>query len=892
MKTKIIFGIFLLALFAAGFPLAAQTTVNGVSYIDENGKPATVDNVTKLSGNMGAYTLTGGWYLLSGNFTNAGTLTVSGDVHLILADNCDVTVEGHGAGAAGINASDGNSLTIYGQSANPGRLTAISPATDGAGIGGGSGEACGNITICGGNVNASGNGGGASIGGGAGGAGGNILIYGENTFLQADNIGGGAGGADGNVFDAETRTSQPGYAAVIRDPLGKYDKISIGGGKIFASGSNGGTSNGGRDASIGGTSIGGGVKNKFAIQSNTGISMFGVYFSAKPASVGALSATLPAPINGMQTIPLVSRLSDPTLVFFTTTLGANDEIQFRLDDNGYVNNPVTNTVAQLLAPGNNVNAVEFYKTATDYGLIFDAATGKFYLQTPGNYFGTPLALSGWSWNAATRVLSLNNFSWITTAGIALEVVDTTSPGIVSSITLDLNGDNTFTSGNDQTTPSLIPGVSVGILSFLNLTVTGTGQLNAVGGGTVSASATDGVSIGFITVGNLTVAGGTVNATATDGNAAGLAVAGNLTVAGGTVNATASPDAATGGGISSDQFTFAGGAVTAAGKSYALSDTTPHITAPFYTYWTNRASPSDPGGSGTSVPPGNAYSYSLDDMYVKFVSKLSPVVSLSASGGTHYVNNSLTLTAAISAAGASVTPAPTGAVAFKDGNITLGTASLDNSGAAVFTVSAPISEGSHSYTAEYSGDSTYLSGVSKPCTVDVLSYLSVSPTALNFIAAGETKTFTVTCNLPGAYWTLGNPAPWLTISSGGDDHTMLMKAAANPTAEVRYALVVFSIPGVMSQSIAVMQDAADKTAIESVGAPSVVVYSQNGDVIVKSDVPVQSVAVYDVSGKVIKAVNGIQGFNGSITISGLPKQQALIVRVATQSGIRNYETIIN
>jgi len=101
------------------------------------------------------------------------------------------------------------------------------------------------------------------------------------------------------------------------------------------------------------------------------------------------------------------------------------------------------------------------------------------------------------------------------------------------------------------------------------------------------------------------------------------------------------------------------------------------------------------------------------------------------------------------------------------------------------------------------------------------------------------------------------------------NSTLITAAANPTADQRFALISIGIADVMSQSIAVTQDAADKTAIESVGAPSIVVYSQNDDVIVRSDVPVQSVAVYDVSGKMLKQA---KGGNNLITISGLPKNQ--------------------
>jgi len=299
---------------------------------------------------------------------------------------------------------------------------------------------------------------------------------------------------------------------------------------------------------------------------------------------------------------------------------------------------------------------------------------------------------------------------------------------------------------------------------------------------------------------------------------------------------------------------------ATNTSYTTATTTPAMSG--YQY---RCVATDAGGMSVT---SDAATLTVNEI----------TLTLSATGGT-YDDNAVTLTAVV---GAGLKPVPTGSVTFMEGETTFAAVPLDNSGAATYVVPSLIAQGIHTYTAEYSGDDNYLAN-SAPATINVMPYLSVSPNALNFIAAGETKSFSVMCN---TYWTLGNSASWLTISSGDDDNTMAIKAAANPDAVQRYALLNIGIAGVTSQSIAVTQDAADKTAIETATAPSVVVYSQNGDVIVRSDVPVQSVAVYDVSGKMLK-----QAKVGSnlITISGLPKNQVLIVKVETQVGIRNYET---
>lgn len=62
----------------------------------------TVDNVT------GNATWSAGWYVVEGSKTITGTVTVEGNVHLLLKNGCDLTING------GIKSNSGN-LTIYAQ---------------------------------------------------------------------------------------------------------------------------------------------------------------------------------------------------------------------------------------------------------------------------------------------------------------------------------------------------------------------------------------------------------------------------------------------------------------------------------------------------------------------------------------------------------------------------------------------------------------------------------------------------------------------------------------------------------------------------------------------------------------------------------------------------------
>ena len=151
---------------------------NGVSYLDENGSKQTADNVTVVESGTTAWN--DGWYVVNGAVTIGSRVTVSGEVHLILADGASLTVIG------GINVTEGNSFSVYAQSVgeNMGTLT-VTGGSYGAGIGGRNGDrngsSCGNITIHGGSVAATGGDEAAGIGGGVFGSGGNITINGGNV---------------------------------------------------------------------------------------------------------------------------------------------------------------------------------------------------------------------------------------------------------------------------------------------------------------------------------------------------------------------------------------------------------------------------------------------------------------------------------------------------------------------------------------------------------------------------------------------------------------------------------------------------------------------------------------------------------------------------------------
>jgi len=201
----------------AAFAVQAVST----SYINASGQPDTADCTEITSSST---TLDTGWYVVNGNVSIGSTVTVNGDVNLVLADSAKLTVTGS-SGCAGICVVDDgetvNSLTIYCQEGGTGELSATGGYA-GAGIGGnnktsggtGLGD-CGAVTIYGGVINARGNGDAAGIGGGDYyGKGGTVAIYGGTVTAQAGNNAAGIGRGYGSSTANGTLTVGAGMAVM------------------------------------------------------------------------------------------------------------------------------------------------------------------------------------------------------------------------------------------------------------------------------------------------------------------------------------------------------------------------------------------------------------------------------------------------------------------------------------------------------------------------------------------------------------------------------------------------------------------------------------------------------------------------------------------------------
>lgn len=102
--------------------LVTASASASVSYKDANGTTRTCDSATVVTAGDATWGDDGNnsWYVVNGDVTINTRVTVTGNVHLILADGCTLNA------SQGIHVTGDNSLTIYAQSAGEGmgKLTA------------------------------------------------------------------------------------------------------------------------------------------------------------------------------------------------------------------------------------------------------------------------------------------------------------------------------------------------------------------------------------------------------------------------------------------------------------------------------------------------------------------------------------------------------------------------------------------------------------------------------------------------------------------------------------------------------------------------------------------------------------------------------------------------
>ena len=391
--------------------------------------------VTTGSTTWGGSAPDGGWYVVQGEVTISSRVTVNGNVHLILADECSLTVNG------GIDVSNDNSLTIYAQSAGEGmgKLTA-NAGWKRAAIGSEQSQAAGNITICGGNITATG-GESAAIGNVDGEAG-TVTIYGGWVKATGGNGGSAASGGAGGAGISGTVTIHGGHVEANggnggdgsnggSGGAGISGTVTIHGGHVETNGGNGG------DGAYGGSG-GAGIGGSFSADSNGNAVIFasrisddddtngwdGVIFQGTTGQVYGTTVTptedFEIPEGYTLTIPAGATL-DVSNVSPTNngTIICNGTINGEVD--GDVRYP-SNVAVSLTQGEQNVESVSYGATITItatmqraqtnvINAIAELGTVDFYLgDTSGTLLGTANVTSSGS-GTYTATLTLNDEMW-------------------------------------------------------------------------------------------------------------------------------------------------------------------------------------------------------------------------------------------------------------------------------------------------------------------------------------------------------------------------------------------------------------------------------------------------------------------------------------------------
>lgn len=182
----------------------------------------------------------GGWYVVKGNIKIDHPLSALGDVHLILTDGCELTVNG------GLCVNMGHSVTIHAQSEDESTMGTLTATGSGsAGIGANNEFTSGDITIDGGNITAIGSGYSAGIGGSYFSPCGNIAIRGGIVNAKSTSSGAGIGGGYYEAsFDVEHDEWEETDVFDFFD-YGHNGTIGITGGIVNAEGNGGGAGIGG-----------------------------------------------------------------------------------------------------------------------------------------------------------------------------------------------------------------------------------------------------------------------------------------------------------------------------------------------------------------------------------------------------------------------------------------------------------------------------------------------------------------------------------------------------------------------------------------------------------------------------------------------------------------------
>ncbi|HWE02568.1 MAG TPA: Ig-like domain-containing protein, partial [Tepidisphaeraceae bacterium] len=269
---------------------------------------------------------------------------------------------------------------------------------------------------------------------------------------------------------------------------------------------------------------------------------------------------------------------------------------------------------------------------------------------------------------------------------------------------------------------------------------------------------------------------------------------------------------------------------------------------------------------TSVYAGNAnFNGSTSSALTKVVSGADTAVTEVTASSVTIFGQPATFTATVSVTGPGA-GVPTGAVSFYDGSTLLGTGTINGSGVATFT-STTLSDGSHSVTSVYDGDSSFNGSTSAAVMQTVNAAEAITSVNHATFTAGAVASFTIT--------TTGGLTPLITLSGAlptglsfqdnGDGTATLTGTPAGATGGV-YHVSLNATNGVTSDSqtltLTINQAPAvtvNTGATFAVGAANTVTFHTSG-------FPAPTLHV---TGTLPTGVTFTDNGNGTATLAGVP-----------------------
>ena len=239
-----------------------------------------------------------------------------------------------------------------------------------------------------------------------------------------------------------------------------------------------------------------------------------------------------------------------------------------------------------------------------------------------------------------------------------------------------------------------------------------------------------------------------------------------------------------------------------------------------------------------------------------------VTTLSASANPQTFGQSVTFTATVSPASVE-SATPTGTVTFFDGRAQLGSTLLNSSLIAAYT-SSSLTVGSHSITAVYSGDSTYLGSTSAPLIETIVQPAPITTTTsvttnANPQTVGASVTFTATVSAGAS--NSGSPSGTVTFYDAATELGTSVLTSSLTATFTTASLAQGNHPITGSYS----GDATFAASTSSVLVESIVAFTSSGDFTIAAS-PSSLILTPGGSGAITLTLAPVNGFQGPVSLA--------------------------